>query len=152
MAADTKRPIMVIDDDPTILDLMVRMLSALDFDVTPIGSGIEALERFRRDHFQLVLTDLQMPGIDGWELARRLKKEEPWLPVIAITGQGREAVLEKLGASGIERVLFKPFSIEQLGQVVNTAVARPHPAAANKRPAPLKTAKPGATSPAIATR
>ncbi len=146
MAANTKNQIMVVDDDRTILDLITRMLSVLGFVVTPVDSGSKALVRFRQDDFQLVLTDLQMPGIDGWELARHLKKERPWLPVIAITGQGREAVLEKLGASGIERVLFKPFSIEQLGQVVKTAMARPQPNAALERLALRRSPQPRATS------
>ena len=149
MAANTKGQIMVVDDDRTLLDLITRMLSVLGFDVTPVDSGSKALAGFRQDDFRLVLTDLQMPGIDGWELARRLKKEQPWLPVIAITGQGREAVLAKLGASGIERVLFKPFTIEQLGQVVRSAMARPHPPAASDRLALLGKSKPGAASPGI---
>lgn len=138
MAVDTERRIMVIDDDLTILDLMIRMLLALGFDATPFGSGIEALKRFGRDHFQLVLTDLQMPVIDGWELARCIKNERPWIPVIAVTGQGREAVLEKLGGSGIEGVLFKPFSMEQLDQVIHTAMARTQPPAVSGRLAPME--------------
>ena len=114
--------ILVADDDDLILSLVCRMLRALGCEVTGARNGREALGCFEREGFDLVLTDLQMPYMDGWELALRVKSRAPQMPVIAMTGMGREEVMSRQGKSALDQVLFKPLTRNQLDQAVAEAV------------------------------
>jgi two-component system capsular synthesis sensor histidine kinase RcsC len=122
MSNDSKVKILVADDNRPILTLVCRMLAALGCEATGAGDGREALSRFEGERFDLVLTDLQMPHMDGWELARRVKSLAPDMPVMAMTGMGREEVRERLGGSALDRVLYKPLNLEQLDDAVAVAL------------------------------
>jgi two-component system capsular synthesis sensor histidine kinase RcsC len=122
MANKSKLKILVADDNRLVLTVVCRMLDALGCDATGTSDGLEALSRFEREDFDLVLTDLQMPHMDGWVLARRIKSLAPGIPVIAMTGMGRKEVLDRPGKSALDRVLFKPMNLDQLGKAVAAAL------------------------------
>jgi two-component system capsular synthesis sensor histidine kinase RcsC len=123
MSNESKVKILVADDNLLVLSVVCRMLAALGCEATGASDGRQALSRFEGgEGFDLVLTDLQMPHMDGWELARRVKSLAPDMPVVAMTGMGREEVEERLGASPLDRVLYKPLNLDQLDDAVAVAL------------------------------
>src|SRR5580658_10921354 len=83
---DTPR-VLVVDDTPANLIAMSALLDPLEVRVVPVSSGAEALERVAAEEFAVLLLDVQMPGMDGFEVARRLRemKQGKELPIIFLT-------------------------------------------------------------------
>ncbi|MCF8063133.1 MAG: response regulator [Deltaproteobacteria bacterium] len=113
-----KRSILVVDDQKSIRDILFHLLTGMGFQVTVAGDGAEGWERFHSGRFDLVLTDLHMPVMDGWRLASRIKQDSPATPIVLLTGEGRGRVLEKLDQSDIDEALFKPFTLNDLEKTV----------------------------------
>ena len=116
------RRILVVDDDKGVRDTMTGILTDLGYDVAVAADGAEALALIQDATFGLVLTDLNMPGMDGWSLAERIKKESN-VPIVLITGSERRSVNQRLGKSSVDSVLFKPFRVDELVTVVLKAFA-----------------------------
>lgn len=106
--------ILVVDDNEGVRAMLAAMMILLGFKVAQACDGAEALNLFSERHFDLILTDLQMPVMDGWNLASRVKARSPETPVILVTGSPREGVEKRLKESPVDRVLFKPFRVEDL--------------------------------------
>jgi CheY-like chemotaxis protein len=108
------RRIMVVDDDEGIRHILSIALSRMGYEVLAASSGTEALNLLLKTSFALVLTDLEMPGMDGWNLASRIKNRFPSTPVILMTGYAKKDVMEKLKGSSVDYVIFKPFRLEDI--------------------------------------
>jgi CheY-like chemotaxis protein len=109
--------ILVVDDHRGVREATAVLLRDIGYEVSTAASADEALILFRKSPFGLVLTDLNMPGMDGWSLAEHIKKESS-VPVVLITGSDRRTVNERFGKSSVDSVLFKPFRVEELLEVV----------------------------------
>ncbi len=116
--------LLAIDDHEVILDLISAMGKSLGYHVTTALSGEEGLELAREGRFDLILTDLTLPGVSGLDVARRIRADSPELPIILVTGWESKLDSVELSASGISRVLYKPFRIEQLTDIVQSVIAR----------------------------
>src|SRR5438552_1092494 len=104
--------ILVVDDDPSIRDLIGDLLGEAGFSVLAVGGGREAVECVRAERPELVLLDLRMPGMDGWEVQARLREVDPDLPVVFMTAAPRARVeAETHHAAGY---LGKPFDLDSL--------------------------------------
>jgi CheY-like chemotaxis protein len=112
-----QKRILVVDDDKGVRDAMAGVLSDLGYDVAAAADGDEALVLLQDSTVGLVLTDLNMPGMDGLSLARRIKKDSS-TPVVLITASDRRSVEPRLKDSVVDSVLFKPFRVEELMAVV----------------------------------
>lgn len=112
------RRILVVDDEKDIRDLFSKVLSFLGYEVAVSGNGIEGLNLFLTNPFDLVLTEFQMPGMDGWSLAVRIKARYPNTPVVMITGQVKDEVMEKIRGSCVDFVMFKPSRLEDILKTV----------------------------------
>lgn len=110
--------ILIVDDTKVIRDTLSDMLSVMGFDVAVASSGHEGLDLFLKNSFDLVLTDLQMPDMDGWTLAFSIKEESPNTPVVLITGEEKRRVMEELEGSCVDSVMFKPFALEDIQETV----------------------------------
>jgi DNA-binding NtrC family response regulator len=108
------RRIMVVDDDEGIRHILSIALSGMGYEVLAASSGTEALNLLPKTSFALVLTDLEMPGMDGWDLASLIKKRFPGIPVVLMTGHAKENVMERMKASYVDFVIFKPFRLEDI--------------------------------------
>jgi CheY-like chemotaxis protein len=117
------RRILVAEDNKSIQDVVSRILKFMGFEVALAGNGIEALSVFLDSSFDLVLTDLQMPNMDGWSLASRIKERSPNTPVVLMTGADRETVLKKVERGPVDSVIFKPFRLEDLQRTVQGELA-----------------------------
>jgi CheY-like chemotaxis protein len=117
------RRILVADDDKAIRDVVTWFLEFMGFEVAIAANGIEALAVFLKSSFDLVLTDLQMPDMDGLSLASHIKERSPSTPLILLTGSDRETVRKKAERSLVDSVIFKPFRLEDLQRTVQGALA-----------------------------
>ena len=115
--------ILLADDNKDLRDAVSGFLEFLGFEVAIAGNGIEALAVFLSSTFDLVLTDLQMPVMDGLSLAGHIKDRSPNTPVILLTGSDSETVREKVERGPVDSVIFKPFLLEDLQRTVQGALA-----------------------------
>ena len=122
-ASDEKsRRILVVDDEEVIRGLLKEMLGAAGYEVVTASGGRKAFIRFSMDHFDLVITDIVMPGMDGIELLKTLRHLDPDVPVIMLTGYptgDAAARLVELGATGY---ITKPFEAKLMKSTVAKAL------------------------------
>jgi len=117
------RRILVVDDDGDIREVISNLLRFMGFDVALAGNGIEALAVFVENSFDLVVTDLQMPAMDGSQLAQLVKERSPNTPVIMLTGSDRETVWKKVKTGSVDSVIFKPFKLKDFQSTVQGTLA-----------------------------
>ena len=116
--------VLVVDDDPTVSDVVRRYLERAEYDVTLAADGQGALDAVRDSRPDLVVLDLMLPGIDGLEVCRRLRHDDPNLPVVMLTALGDEAD-RVLGLSlGADDYVTKPFSPRELVLRVQSVLRR----------------------------
>jgi CheY-like chemotaxis protein len=111
--------VLIVDDDDIFREFIDQALTYLKFDVESVDNGQDALELFINEGFGLVLTDIQMPGMDGWELATKIKTASPNTPVILMTGMQKDLVEKKMRDGHADSVLYKPFKLNDVQVVVN---------------------------------
>ena len=124
----TKLQVLVIDDDAVVGRSFDRVLSEKGYEVSTALSGEEALDTIENTEFDVVFTDIKMPGMDGLEVTERIKARCPWTPVVVITGYGtveNEARASVLGVSGF---VNKPLTPEIIESVTLKALAEPQKA------------------------
>ena len=123
------RKVLVVDDDPVVGKSFNRVLSQdKGYVVITAHNAAEALERMREQEYDLVVTDIKMPGMDGVELAEEVRARRPWTPVVIVTGYGSLANEQRAHAAGVAAFVRKPLSPEMIEE---TAVyARQSPEAA----------------------
>jgi len=109
-----KPSILVVDDEKITAFYLKDILAAANYDVHLAQNGEEALEQLGRRRFELVITDLVMPGIDGFALVRRVKQTQPGLPVFILTAHGSYDVARKAQVIGADDYLLKPVNPDQL--------------------------------------
>lgn len=119
--------VLLVDDEQLIRKLLARALSGPDFEVLEASGGPAALELFASEHFDLVITDVQMPEMTGIELTRRLKQQVPTLPVVLISGVFELAEHEQPADFGAIAVLCKPFPVEELQAIALRALKPSEP-------------------------
>ena len=106
--------LLLVEDELEILHLLRDMLRLKGHRVVAISDGEKALELIDSSHFDLVLTDLGMPVISGWEIAKRAKDKNPKTPVVMITGWGAQYEDVELTSRGVDLMLAKPLSWDKL--------------------------------------
>ena len=104
------RKVLVVDDDPVVGKSFDRVLSARGYAVITAENGQEALSKLSGENYDVVFTDIRMPGMNGLEVAERIKASQPWLPVVIVTGYGTEANEARAEAAGVSGFLHKPLS------------------------------------------
>lgn len=142
MTTQALRKVLVVDDDPVVGRSIDRILSPRGYAVISAASGAEALERLAREDYDVVYTDIKMPGMDGLEVAARIKASRPWLPVVIVTGYGSDANEAKAKDIGVAGFLRKPLSPEMVETSAHDALLAPAPA---PEPAAVPAAAPAAT-------
>jgi PAS domain S-box-containing protein len=115
--------ILVIDDEETVRSVLFRILSQVKHRVTVAENGEEGIRLFKEEGFDIVLTDLGMPGISGWEVGKTIKKMSPRTPVGMITGWGMEVNQATIKENGIDFVISKPFQFNQILKVIDETIA-----------------------------
>ena len=122
--------VLVVDDDEVILALIVALLEGLQHEVTAVRSGREAIGAHRQDSFDLVITDIYMPDMDGLEVIRAFAHSAQKPPIIAMSGGGSLARMDPLPAAerfGASAIIYKPVDPAALEQLVTTLLAAKRP-------------------------
>jgi CheY-like chemotaxis protein len=119
-------PILVVDDDAPLRGLVVRLLTEEGYAVTEASDGGAALARVREAAPGLILLDMRMPGMDGWEFARRYRtRPGPHAPLVCVTAAVDAAAVAARGAQvGAVASLGKPFDLEELLALVRRYAPR----------------------------
>ncbi|MBI3454574.1 MAG: GAF domain-containing protein [Candidatus Rokubacteria bacterium] len=127
LAPDRAARVLVIDDEEPVRDALADMLRLTRHEVVVASQGVEGLEYFRTAPFDLVMTDLAMPGMSGWQVAQAVKALRPNVPVVLVTGWGVELSAEQLRAHGVDHVMTKPFRIDDVHAVLAGFLRRIRP-------------------------
>ncbi len=115
--------VLVVDDEPIVNESCRRVLAHEGYEVDTTESGREGLDRACAQHFDLVITDLKMPDLDGMDLVRALRRERPNTAIVIITGYGTvPSAVEAMGL-GVSDYIEKPFTPHQLAKAVHEALA-----------------------------
>jgi len=137
---NTKPQVLVIDDDAVIGRSFDRVLSDKGYEVSTALSGEEALKEMENKEYDVVFTDIKMPGMDGIEVAERIKARCPWTPVVVITGYGTTENETKASVLGVSGFVRKPLTPEMIESVTLKALEVPEEIheSANEAIAPAK--------------
>lgn len=114
-APRTSRPrILVVDDEPNIRDVLSKTLALAEYDVDVAANGETALEQLRARTYDLLITDLKMPGVDGLAVIREVRRSNPSMPVIIVTGYSTESAAIEAINLGVTGYLTKPFRVPRI--------------------------------------
>ena len=122
-APRTTRPrVLVVDDEAAIREMLSKALALADYDVEVVADGRAATERLRLAPYDLLITDLRMPGIDGLTVIREARRMRADLPVIIITGYSSESAAIEAIDLGVSGYLTKPFRVPKVLAVAAKAL------------------------------
>lgn len=115
--------VLVIDDEIHVRAILTEALTRDGHRVTACGSGRDGIAAFDAAAFDLVISDLGMPGLTGWDVVDHVKRRRPETPVILVTGWGDRLTLEEVQARGVDFLVAKPFALDEIRGVVRRALA-----------------------------
>ena len=121
-APDSRPRVLVVDDEASIRDLLLKTLALADYDVDVSPDGQSALERLRLFDYDLLITDLKIPGMDGLAVINEARRLHVDLPVIIITGFSTEASAIEAVNLGVAGYLTKPFKVPKVLAVAAKAL------------------------------
>jgi CheY-like chemotaxis protein len=119
--------ILLVDDDIDLLDTLVRLLRRQGYTCRVARSGDEAIRAVEAEAPDVVVTDLRMPGVDGWAVARYARQHCPPVPVIVMTAYTTSETCENTRRMGGATYLTKPFANADLMDAIRRAVEAPRP-------------------------
>src|SRR5215467_1611198 len=135
-AESTSGRILVIDDDPELCKLVARFLGAEGFRVETVRAGVQGVERARSGEHDLIVLDVMLPGMDGFEILRRVRADSR-TPVLMLTARGDD--LDRiLGLEiGADDYLPKPFNPRELSARIRAILRRANPISSGQESAPV---------------
>ena len=114
--------ILLADDDPSVREFVKRALVHQGHSVTSADDGNQALDCLGSRPFDLMITDVVMPGLDGIELSERASAKCPEMKTLVITGYADQQQRAAVSAGGIDSILIKPFTLQQICSAANAAL------------------------------
>jgi putative two-component system response regulator len=116
--------VLCVDDEPIILHLMTRLLERLGLDVTTATGPLEALAVFEAERFDLIVTDIRMPGMDGHAFLAEIRARDPEVPVVVATGNASLDNAIRALRDGASGMLMKPFTVDEFQAEIRAALDR----------------------------
>ena len=116
------RKVLVVDDDPVVGKSFTRVLANKGYAVITASDGAEALQKLASEEYDVVYTDIKMPGMSGLEVAENVKASRPWTPVVIITGYGTAEHEARAKAAGVKSFLHKPLSPDMIEESAREAL------------------------------
>jgi CheY-like chemotaxis protein len=117
--------ILIVDDEQFVRDLLEKVLKRRGHEVTAAADADQALAALETSTFDLLLTDVVMPGMDGFDLLRRVKSAWPDIKVIVLTGYARKQSISDFLLYGADDYLSKPFQVHELVAAVDRVTGAP---------------------------
>lgn len=123
---DPGAKVLVVDDEPNVLRSLAQYLTIEDFTVETASNGMEALEKVESFSPELILLDVMMPGMDGFEVLDKVKANpaHAHTPIIMLTAKDQSADVLKGYQSGATSYLVKPFNLDELVETINQVLAQ----------------------------
>lgn len=125
--SERKLHVMVVDDEPLVAGMLQTILESAGHRATVFLDAAEAVEAFSEGQFDLLVVDLAMPGMDGWEVSRRINEICPGVPIIVVTGSNTTADDGERHGAVVDTVLWKPSAMGELAQAIAEAIRRRAP-------------------------
>lgn len=122
MGVRAKQRLLIADDNVDLAENLKEILEDEGYAVSVVPAGAEALEALRGQHFDLVLTDMRMPGLSGMDVLQAVRREFPGVPVALMTAYTHDDVLEEARRGGALGILSKPVPFDRLLQIVRLAL------------------------------
>jgi len=124
--ADTKR-VLIGEDSSVIQNLTRKILQFQNFDIISAKNGLEVMKKIEKEHFDVLLLDINMPKLDGMECARRIRSladaQKANIPIIAITGNAKNYTMDDFKTVGINEYVPKPLNFDNLVHLVKQYTA-----------------------------
>jgi CheY-like chemotaxis protein len=120
--------VLIAEDDPMIANVMERLLQRQGISNKAVSNGREALQYLQANQVEVVITDILMPEMDGYELIPKLRKTSPNIRILAMTGNAPQFAFDMHHMAkmlGADRVIGKPFELPDLLKIVNELLAAP---------------------------
>ncbi len=119
-----RNKILIIDDEPQIVRALELLMQREGFEVRSASDGIEALSSIEDAAPDLILLDLMMPRMDGFELCQKIRSNPAWknMIIVILTAKGRDIEREKGMALGADHYVTKPFSTREVVQLIKSAL------------------------------
>ena len=117
--ATKQAKILIVEDEAGIRDLLEELLLMEGYRITAVDNGSDGVSRFTEEGHDLVFTDLRMPGMSGWEVAKAVKSHNSKTPVVMVTGWDTEALGSELNDTGVDRIPQKPFDMDAVLNLVS---------------------------------
>ncbi len=114
--------ILVVDDEPSVREFFERLLKMKGFGVSTISSGKEALEFVANNNVHVIIIDIFMPEMDGFQLIDEIKIKYPKIATIMMTGMGDSKMIRQATLHGADEYITKPFKREELSMVIERAI------------------------------
>jgi CheY-like chemotaxis protein len=116
------RKILIVEDNEDSRELVVKVLRNKGFDTVEAADGEEAIDKATKEKPELILLDISIPKMDGYEVARRLKSLEEFseIPIVALTAHAMKGDREKVIAAGFEGYISKPINVRELPDQVRS--------------------------------
>ncbi len=122
MPDDAGRTVLLVEDDADNRELMIEVLESSGFGVVAVPSGAQGIALLRARRFDVVVTDVGMPGVGGLDVARAAKAARPDVPVLVVTGYSERDDLTAAEGKEVDRVLVKPVDPDALVDAVRDAL------------------------------
>ncbi len=114
--------ILVAEDNPAVREFIQRALASADHDVTVTADGQQALDQLSKESYQVLVTDIVMPNVDGIALALKATSLHPDLRIVMISGYAQERMRAHNIDALVHRIIAKPFSIQEICDAVKDAM------------------------------
>jgi signal transduction histidine kinase/CheY-like chemotaxis protein len=118
VAEPSRARVLIVDDEPHVLELLCEMVQSEGCEVIAASDGAGALALFEAGSFDAVFTDIGMPGMSGWELARAIRERDAKIPLAVITGWGDAVGSDEQSEARVNWVVTKPFSMQRVSEIV----------------------------------
>jgi CheY-like chemotaxis protein len=124
-----KATVLIVEDNPEVTGTLCQMLEGASHKVTAVTDGEEGIEKYRESKFDIVITDIGMPGLSGWEVSKAIKAHDPDARIIFITAWGVQLEPERIKESGASLVIQKPFEKSKILSAIENLLGGARPAA-----------------------
>ncbi|MDE1902011.1 MAG: response regulator [Alphaproteobacteria bacterium] len=117
--------ILVVEDNPAVREFIVRSLASAGYDISAAADGQDALDALAHKKFDVLVTDIVMPNVDGIALAMKAVRLFPDLRIVMISGYAQERMRAHNLDALVHKIIAKPFSLEEICEAVKNALAMP---------------------------
>ncbi len=118
------RKVLIVDDDDLVRETLRFVLEDEGYDVTAVGNGFDALYQLQNGNYDIVLSDIFMPGMNGFDLLRQIREKAPDVPVILITGYGNIEMAREALKQGATDFITKPYNIQEISILIERNLMR----------------------------